>query len=229
MAMSGNNLDQKRGTKRKVALLGGTFDPVHNGHLRLALDVEQLGFDEVRLIPNAVPAHRSQPQACAEHRLNMLKLALADEPGLRLDPIELQHSDAISYSFDTLLHLKQAQADLAQPRVFTWVMGSDAFQGLHKWYCWEDFVNEVNLLVILRPGYPIPAKGPVYQWYQRTKVANFADLLSSKSGACYSADLRVLAISATEIRQLIAEGRSPRYLLPEGVLQYIRKHQLYYP
>lgn len=208
-----------------VALLGGTFDPVHNGHLRLALDVLNLGFDEVRLIPNAVPPHRPQPQATVEHRLAMLQRSVEAEPGLVVDDVEIRSPEVTSYSYQTLMQLKKLFPNIA----WTWVLGSDAAAGLDKWHRWEEFVRSINVLVISRPGYCMPRSGPLHEWQQQAEVASIEDLLASTSGACYSLDLRDLAISSTEIRQMVAEGRSPRYLIPEGVLSYIGEHQLYRP
>lgn len=217
---------------RQIAVLGGTFDPVHNGHLRLALDVLELGFDEVRLLPNPSPPHRNRPTATAEQRLAMLELAVQDEPRIQMDTTEMLSGKANCYSFDTVSELQtqlvdRNLSDQADVPIFTWVMGSDVFCQLNKWYRWQEFVDIVKVLVIQRPGFPMDVFGELSLWYGNHRLSSTSDLLSSKRSGCYSADLRVLAISATEIRDRVAEGLSTRYLLPEAVRDYISQHTLY--
>lgn len=219
-------------TPQQIAVLGGTFDPVHNGHLRLALDVLELGFDEVRLLPNPSPPHRSRPTATAEHRLAMLKLAVQDEPRIQIDTTEMLSGKTECYSFDSVRQLYTQSANKSPSSqfdnsLFTWVMGSDVFCQLNKWYRWQDFVDIVKVLVLLRPGYPLDITGELALWYGNHRLPSTADLLSSKRSGCYCADLRVLAISATEIRNRVAEGLSTHYLLPEAVEDYISQYTLY--
>ncbi|MGD8175745.1 nicotinate-nucleotide adenylyltransferase [Marinimicrobium sp. ARAG 43.8] len=208
---------------RRIGLLGGTFDPVHLGHLRMALEArEALALDEVRLLPCHQPPHRAAPNVDSAQRTEMLRRALADCPTLALDDRELRR-DGPSYTVDTLQSLRQSEGDDAR---LVWILGGDAFLGLTQWHRWQALLDYAHLLVIDRPGWSLPAKGELAEWLDRHRVAP-DDLLDTPAGAVAVQSLRLLPISATEIRSLIREGRSPQFLLPEPVWHYIRQHRLY--
>lgn len=208
---------------KKIAILGGTFDPVHIGHLRSAVELrEQLGCDELRLIPARIPPHRRQPVASAEHRLQMLRLAVADEPGLVVDDRELQR-DGPSYTYDTLRGLR---AELGADCSLALVMGVDACAALDSWHRWHELFDLAHLVVMARPDTRLPVTGVVADAL-RPRLADSAALDVGNAGAVVRVALTPLPISATAIRTLVAAGRSPRYLLPDAVWRYIVQHRLY--
>lgn len=203
--------------------MGGTFDPVHCGHLRSAVEVrELLRFDQVRLIPAHVPPHRTQPLGTSAQRLHMLQLAIADEPGLVADGRELERSGP-SYTFDTLTELR---VELGDRIALSLIVGMDAFAELDTWHRWRELLDVANIVVIARPGSGLPTRGDVAELLQRHRVD--ADALRQQvSGAIAVVELTPLPISATAIRTLIRNGKSPRYLLPDPVWCFIREHNLY--
>ena len=142
--------------RKKIGVFGGTFDPIHIGHLRMALELkEQLGLDEMRLLPCHQPPHRDAPQVSSAQRAEMLRIALHDCPELQLDERELRR-DKPSYTYDTLMELR---AELGDDVSLVLCMGADAFSGLPNWYCWQELIRLAHLVVIARPGWNIPESG----------------------------------------------------------------------
>jgi len=210
--------------RRKIGLFGGTFDPVHLGHLRLALEAaENLGLEQVRLLPCHQPSHRTSPQVESRRRVEMLHLAMGASPLLSVDDRELCRPGP-SYTLDTLQSLR---AELGPEASLVWIMGSDAFARLETWYHWQELLDWAHLLVVLRPGYALPEQGPLWDWWQAHKAGSRGALEQAPGGRIWVQELRLLPISATEIRALIQTGRSPAYLVPERVGLYIQKHRLY--
>lgn len=208
---------------KPIAIFGGTFDPVHFGHLRTALElVEALDLDHLRLMPSANPPHREAPGRSAVDRAAMVELAIADEPRLQIERCELDR-EGPSYTVDSLLHIRQ---ELGNERSLCLVVGSDAALKLPSWSRWEQLLDLVHLVILARPGWEIPSEHTVSQWLRWNRVSA-PDELEGAAGSVLVHGLRQLPVSATEIRQMIATGRSPRYLLPESVLSYIARHQLY--
>ncbi|PIE37317.1 MAG: nicotinic acid mononucleotide adenylyltransferase [Gammaproteobacteria bacterium] len=209
--------------EKPIAIFGGTFDPVHFGHLRTALElVEALNLDHLRLMPSANPPHRDAPQRSAQDRANMVALAVAEEPRLRIERCELER-DGPSYTVDSLLHIRK---QIGEKRSLCLVLGSDAALKLPTWSRWERLLDLAHLLIIARPGWVIPPGHRVSQWLAGHRVSE-PSAVRGAAGCVLIHELRQLAISATEIREMIALGRSPRYLLPESVLSYIRERKLY--
>lgn len=206
-----------------VAMLGGTFDPIHAGHLRSAVELrEALALDEVRFVPCHVPPHRAAPIASAEQRLHMLELALEGEPGLSIDARELQRNEP-SYSIDTLIALR---SEFGAQCALSLIVGMDAFAQLHTWHRWRELLDYAHIIVIARPGSALPQSGEVADLL-RAKRSDANVLKQSSHGRIVCVELTPLPISATAIRELIRCGRSPRYLLPDAVWNYIRAQQLY--
>lgn len=210
---------------RRIGLLGGTFDPIHHGHLRSAVEAhEWLALDELRLIPSARPPHRDSPGASAEQRLAMVQLAVADEPALSVDDRELRR-ERPSYTVDTLESLR---SELGDSVALYLILGWDAFCGLPSWHRWDELLGLANLVVLQRPDYDLEVP-------EVLKDLMAARTLSDPAGSQAPAGEIVLlaqtplAISATHIRALLGEGRSPRYLLPDAVLGYIATNGLYRP
>ena len=200
-----------------IGILGGTFDPIHFGHLRTALEVQQaLDLDEVRLIPLRDPPHRSPPGAPAGQRLAMVQAAAADESFFRVDDRELRRSGK-SYTLETLQSLR---IELGETPLCL-IMGSDAFRGFPAWHEPGQILETAHLVIMRRPGEDPPSP------YPDRVVPTPETLRSHKCGSILFLEVSQLEISSTRIRRLVSEGRSPRYLLPDPVLDIIREHKLY--
>lgn len=210
-----------------LGIFGGTFDPVHYGHLRLAEEaVLQLGLAGVRWIPAGRPPHRGTPQVSGEQRLAMVRRSTAENPLFSVDPAEVQAA-APSYTVATLERLR-GELGPAQPLVL--LVGADAFAGLSTWHRWRELLALAHLGVSHRPGFPIAADSlspELAEVFVRCHSDDPAVLAEAPAGRIVSFAMTQLAISATQIRKLLANGLSPRYLLPETVLDYIQTHQLY--
>lgn len=207
-----------------IGLLGGTFDPIHFGHLRAAEELgERYGLDQVRLLP-CRPGHRHSPIAPEAERLAMTRLAAAGNPRLVVDDRDLRRAGP-TYSIDTLRELRAEFGDT--PLVL--IMGMDAFAGLPGWKDWRRLIELAHLLVAHRPGGHaalVPELQTFLSEHQSTDPKALAD---SPAGRVSLAPLTALDISATRIRALLAAGQSPRYLLPEPVLEHIERLGLYRP
>ncbi len=209
--------------RKKIGIFGGTFDPIHIGHLRMALELkEQLDLDEMRLLPCHQPPHRYVPQVSSAQRAEMLRIALQDCPELQLDERELQR-DKPSYTYDTLLELR---AELGSDVSLVLCMGEDAFAGLPNWYCWQELIRLAHIVVIARPGWNIPESGgarDLLDEYQGEPKC----LTEAAAGSIVLQSPRLLPISATEIRQQIQVGKSAQFLVPDAVWNYIKANHLY--
>jgi nicotinate-nucleotide adenylyltransferase len=214
---------------KPIGLLGGTFDPIHFGHLRLAQELcEDLELGEVRFIPAGLPPHRRRPGTSARHRLEMVRMAIAGNPAFRLDEREVNR-DAPSYTVDTLLELRH---ELGKPQPICLLLGADAFLGLTTWHEWRSLFDLAHLAVAYRPGFARSVWDDLMPEDLKTElakrqVAEAGALRTSPAGLVHIHPITLLDISASHVRMLEASGRSPRYLVPESVLAYIRKHRLY--
>lgn len=210
-------------------MFGGTFDPIHHGHLRMAIELReavqrQTGQRaQVHLVPCRLPPHRRSPGADADQRLQMLALALTDEPGLVIDRRELESPEP-SYSVATLAALR---AELGPQVPLAMAIGTDSFAGIEKWHRWSEIIGLAHIIVIERPGYQIPAGGAAAQLLAAHRVQSLNQLTGAAAGKVLSLSLSLLDISATDIRTRIADGRSARYLIPDTVWRYICDHSLY--
>ena len=210
---------------RPVGVLGGTFDPIHYGHLRPALELlELLELAEVRFIPCRVPAHRDAPSITAEQRLELVRLAIAGQAGFVADDRELRRPGP-SYMVDTLTSLRGELGDAP----LCLIVGGDAFRELHTWRRWQELTDLAHLIVMQRPG-ASRAPPPALAEFVAPRVAGEAAALRRQpAGRVLFQPVTQLAVSATQIRQLLAQGQSIRYLLPEAVLAHIRDRALYRP
>ena len=212
-----------------LGLVGGTFDPVHYGHLRLADEVQRaLALPEMRLVPAGDPPHRGAPGASARDRVAMLELALAEFPGLSIDAREIARAGK-SYTVLTLASLRAE----APRRPLLWVVGADALVGLPAWHRWRELFALAHLVVVGRPGVDLTAALPDAlrpEWDARLS-ANAADLRTAPAGTIFRQDVTPQPISATAIRAALARGgdglRDVRGLLPDRVLAYIGRNGLY--
>ncbi|MWV15446.1 nicotinate-nucleotide adenylyltransferase [Pseudomonas sp. L-22-4S-12] len=208
---------------RRIGLLGGTFNPVHIAHLRGALEVaEQLALDELRLIPSARPPHREMPQVSAEQRLAMVELAVIGEPRLTVDDRELRRAKP-SYMIDTLESLR---GELAADDQLFLLLGWDAFCGLPTWHRWQELLQHCHILVLQRPDADSEAPEALRDLLAARSVSDPQGLVGP-GGQIAFVWQTPLAVSATQIRHLLAEGRSVRFLVPDAVLAYIQTHGLY--
>ncbi len=203
-------------------MLGGTFDPVHFGHLRLAEEArEALGLERVRLIPAGDPPHRAPPRSSAADRLAMARLAAAGNPALEVDGSEALAREK-SYTVATLERLR-AQYGAQRPLVL--ILGADAFAGLPGWHRWQDLLPLAHIAVATRPGYSAALPPELAAlWSGRVTPA---DLHAAPAGCIVPFDMTPLAISASLVRELLRTGASARYLLPDSVLDYIGRNHLY--
>ena len=206
-----------------ICVFGGTFDPVHFGHLRCALDVQQaLDIQCVHLLPCRIPPHRPAPRLSSVQRLALLQLAIAGEPALDIDSRELQR-EGPSYMVDTLESLRAEHGD--EPLCLA--LGMDAFAGLDSWHRWRDIGRLCHLVLMQRPGNDWPRDGAVADWARQARVNEVAALKKQSAGCIASVAVTQLEISSTRIRALLAAGRSPRYLMPDAVLEHIQQENWY--
>jgi len=185
-----------------------------------------LGLEAVHLIPCHIPPHRGEPHADAEQRCEMLRLAIAGEPGLRLDRRELERPGP-SYMVDTLHSLRQ---ELGERRPLCMIIGADAFLGLPSWYHWQELMQLSHIVVAHRPGWELGSSTlevVLQDLLQRHRLAAASQLHDTPAGGVWLQAVTPLGISATEIRRLIAAGGSANYLLPQAVWDYIRRQELY--
>lgn len=205
------------------AVLGGTFDPIHHGHLRAALEArEALRASELRLMPCALPPHRPQPGANAEQRLQMIEAAIRGCPGLRCDDRELRRSGP-SYSYDTLVGLRAELGD----RPLALVLGADAFAGLPSWYRWSELSSLAHLVVLTRPDAHALIDPRLESLLASAGTADPDALLQQSAGRVLRLEIPAMPISSTLIRQRLQQSRSVRYLLPDPVIELIEQWRLY--
>lgn len=206
-----------------IGILGGTFDPIHFGHLRTALDVMQAtGMTQVRFVPLHRAVHRAQPETDGSLRLQMVQAAIAGQPGFLADDRELRRRGD-SYMVETLASLREEFPD--QPLCL--LLGMDAFNGFADWRRPDEIFRLAHLVVMHRPGEPDPRDPRVQGMLESRRCERSDALAQTPAGRIWLQAVTQLDISATRIRALVAAGESPRYLLPEAVLMLIESHGLY--
>ncbi|NEX21460.1 nicotinate-nucleotide adenylyltransferase [Thiorhodococcus mannitoliphagus] len=209
-----------------IGIYGGTFDPIHFGHLRPALEVLQgLGLEQVRFVPLNVAVHRPQPIASAPMRLAMLKAAIRGQPGFVADPRELQREGG-SYTYDTLLSLRR---DLGSSCPLCLMIGADAYHGFLDWYRPLEVLELAHLVVMRRPGHDAATGPALRKLYLERGSDGPVELESAPGGRILFQQVSQLEISSTRIRDLVTRGLSPHYLLPEAVWELMAREGLYGP
>jgi nicotinate-nucleotide adenylyltransferase len=209
--------------QQAIGILGGTFDPIHFGHLRSALELHQaLDLAEVRFIPCYQPVHRKSPIASPEQRLAMVRKAIENEPALKVDNCEIARKGP-SYMIDTLKHLHQKMPNTP----LCLIMGIDALLNFPSWHKWEEILKLAHLVVVHRPHYHLPQTGIVAELLKERLKKNSESLHECLAGNIILHPVTPLEISATDIRKQIAMGRSPRFLMPDSVYKYIQQHGVY--
>ena len=200
-----------------IGVLGGTFDPVHYGHLRPALEVMQaIGLQQVRFLPNRIPPHRETPWLNVANRLELLKTAIDDQPGFELDQRELQR-EGHSYMVDTLESLR---TDFPSHPICL-ILGMDAFLGLKQWHQWQRIPQLCHLVVTARPGFEL--NNDFIQELPVMLAATASELTAEANGRILLQSVTQLDISASQIRVMLAKGQSVRYLLPDEVNNKLMK------
>lgn len=213
--------------KKCIGILGGTFNPIHFGHLRMAQELaDALGFDEVRFIPSANPPHRTTPEVSAAHRAAMVQLAIADNPLFKLDMRELARRGA-SYMIDTLISLRE---ELGEHAALCLIMGSDAFVKLDTWHHWQKLLDYCHIILVQRPNFApdqLRLSAELTALLHDHYTENLDDLTEKTNGYIHMQKITPLEISATRIRESLKTGHTVRYLMPENVIAYITTHKLY--
>lgn len=202
-----------------IGILGGTFDPVHNGHLRLAIEMRvALGLSSVKLIPALYPPLREAPGTSAPRRLKMIRAAIEGEDGLEVDDREL-HREAPSYTVDTLRSLRHEVGDIP----ICLIVGMDAFCRFDRWHEWTRLSELAHIAVAQRPGSASPKSGAVAELMKSRGVDDPARLRECEAGHVIVQNIPALDISATRIRALLEAGESIRYLVPDPVNDILKK------
>ena len=208
---------------KPIGIFGGTFDPIHYGHLRTAFEILQaLRFAEVRFMPCGNPPHRDDPVASAELRVEMVKVATDSQAGFVVDDRELRR-DGPSYSVDTLSALREE----FPKQSMSLIIGMDAFLGLPKWHHWRKILQLSHIVVAHRPGWRAPDIGPLGELLADRGTHRIDDLHQTIAGHIYIHDVTQLEISSSEIRDLVGLGRKPRFLMPDGVRDLIEQSGCY--
>jgi nicotinate-nucleotide adenylyltransferase (EC 2.7.7.18) len=207
------------------AMYGGTFDPVHYGHLKpVEILANLIGLSKVIIMPNNVPPHRPQPEATSAQRKRMLELAIHDKPLFKLEERELKR-DTPSYTSETLKAWREEQGP-TQPLAF--IIGQDSLLNFPAWHDYQSILQNAHLLVCRRPGYPMTMKEEAHQqWLDAHLTQNVDDLHNAAAGKIYLAETPWFNISATLIRERLQQGESCAEMLPEAVLDYIHQQGLY--
>ncbi|MDA0831067.1 MAG: nicotinate-nucleotide adenylyltransferase [Burkholderiales bacterium] len=213
----------------RIGVLGGTFDPIHFAHLRLAEEVaEAFLLDTVRLIPSADPPHRTSPGASAQDRLRMVRLALESAGDhLVADGSELERVGK-SYMVDTLKALREENPSES----ISLILGTDAFIELMTWYEWQQLFTLAHIIVASRPNLPISQlknklKGELFAEFEQRNSRDYNTISSSTHGLIYTYEFTSLEVSGTSLRKRIQNGLSLKYLLPDNVINYIQDYSLY--
>jgi nicotinate-nucleotide adenylyltransferase len=212
-----------------IGIFGGTFDPIHYGHLRLAEELaEHAKLAEVRFVPSGTPPHRTRPGAEARHRIEMVRLAVADNPRFSVDERETRRAGP-AYTFHTLGELRR---ELGVHRPLALLLGADAFLDFATWHKWHALFDLAHVIVAYRPGYPIDTwqarmPEPLAHEYAARSLQQPLAVHLAPAGGIVPVPMTGLDISATFVRNAVQAGSSVRYLLPDAVLEYIRSHGLY--
>jgi nicotinate-nucleotide adenylyltransferase len=200
-----------------IGILGGTFDPIHNGHLHIATQlVNRLSLEQLQLMPCATPVHRDLPRASTTHRCAMIDLAIAGQQALSLNTVEIDR-DGPSYSIDSLREIRR-QTD----SILALVLGADAFNGFDSWKLPQEILQLANLVVCYRPGFEVNQ-----EMFSQHLVASPGELSRQIAGAILLLEVEAIDCSSSAVRAALDTGKIPRHYLPPTVANYIEKHNLY--
>ena len=209
--------------EKPIGILGGTFDPIHLGHLRLAVELhDTLDLAKVHIVPCYQPVHRKEPEASPAERLAMVQVAVQNEPALVADATEIERQGP-SYMIDTLLALRAKHPNTP----LCLLLGIDAFLGFTSWHRYQDILENAHLVVAHRPQYHLPSTGIIADLLQARLETDSQAIHDRQAGVIIFRPITPLEISASSIRKQIAMGRNPRYLLPDQVYDYIKQNGTY--
>ena len=204
--------------------MGGTFDPVHNGHLRTAVEIlDRFHYSSLKLVPCFQPVHKGRPSVTPEQRLEMTRLAISSDVRLGVDTREIQR-EGPSYSIDTLRDIR-AEIGASEPLIM--VLGMDSFLSLPTWHDWQALIQYAHLLVVSRPGWEPDLISELSAFCENYRAGSPHELQCAPSGRVWFETLTPLGISSSMIRALARKNEGIAYLLPEPVQHYIEQHQLY--
>jgi len=196
-----------------IGIFGGTFDPIHYGHLRTALELlQRLSLTEIRFVPCADPPHRETRPTAGASRLEMVKAAVAEQPSFVVDDREFKR-EGPSYSVETLRSLRNEYPSVS----LCLLMGMDAFLGLPEWYQWEELTELAHLVVAHRPGWLVPEQGALGELMLERGTDEVTSLHDSQCGRVFVTPVTQLEISATELRTSLGAGLDPKFLMPDSV------------
>ena len=208
---------------KPIGILGGTFDPIHFGHLRMGLELlTDFNLEKVHLIPCYQPVHRDLPSASPQARINMIEMAIQDEPNFHLDLREMNRQGP-SYFIDTLISLRD---DYPQTPLCAFI-GLDVFLSFTSWFRYLEILNYAHIILAHRPQYQLPESGFLADFLHKHRQYEMDYIHQHLSGSIILHPITLLEISSSEIRKQIQAGKSPRYLLPNRVYDYIRQHSIY--
>ena len=208
---------------KALGILGGTFDPIHYGHLRPAQEaLRALDLAEIRVIPAANPPHRRPPVATPEQRLRMVELAVSGVPGFTVDDCEFRRGGP-SY---TVLSLESLRREFGE-RPLCLLLGLDAFESIETWHQWQRLLELAHFIVMTRPGWEFPAGARLPPWVRDRQVRDTSMLNQASAGKIYYQAVTPQDISATRIREALARGEPVEAWLPSAVLEYIRANRVY--
>ena len=208
-----------------IGILGGTFNPIHYGHLYFAdYILESLNFETIRFMPAAIPALKDMPNVSGEQRAEMVKLAISDHPKFQIETRELER-DGPSYTIDTLISLREELGDKVS---ISWLLGSDAFAKLNGWHRWNELLNYCNFVVVKRHNAEeLKSNTAIERIIAKHQTNDVNDLKHSANGKILIKEIDALNISSTQIRQLLASKKDVSNLMPNNVIHYIQQQQLY--
>lgn len=209
----------------RIGILGGTFDPIHLGHINPALEVkQQLNLDQIWLMPNHIPPHKKTTVVSSHHRLEMVKLVCLQYPEFELCDIEIKR-DTPSYSVTTLSLLTELYPD----EEFFFIMGMDSFVQLPLWYQWKSLFNLCHIALCQRPGWTIDTHSEMTKelLFRQANTDYLTSNSHSKHGRIFCINSQLVDISSTEVRQRLAQNIDISTALPQTTIDYIRQHQLY--
>ena len=210
--------------KVRMGILGGSFDPIHFGHIKPSIELaEKFQLSSIKLIPCKISPFKDTTFASAEHRWNMISIIAGSSDLFIADNRELQRNTP-SYSYETLREIAQ---ELASTAKLFWIMGEDALQGFPKWYEAEKIMQLCHVLVMRRPGNDTAVDETAQQWLNQYLCHDSEQLENTDCGHIYITDTEMHDISSTQIREIVQSGQQPRYLLPGGVWNYIKRNELY--
>jgi nicotinate-nucleotide adenylyltransferase len=206
-----------------IGVFGGTFDPIHYGHLRTAFELLRLlRLAEVRFVPAGDPPHRAVPLADADRRLAMVRVAIAGQPGFVVDDREVRRRGR-SYTLTTIAELR---GEFPSTPICL-LIGMDAFIGLPDWHRWEEILPLTHIVVAHRPGWEMPLAGVLGDLLAERQIDDVAGLHAQPGGRVFIHPVTQLEISSTQLREIVRSGRDPRYLVPDAVRDMIRETGCY--